>query len=78
MNQQSGFLKTIIIIVIALIILGYFGVNITNIINSPMVQTNLAWLWNGILWIWSIISVPFIWLWNLFKTLLNAGLGTTF
>ena len=76
--QNKGLLKTIIIIVIALIVLGYFGVNIQNVMNMPFVQNNLAWLWNILVWIWNVISAPIMYLWNIFKTLLNAGLGTSF
>lgn len=78
MDNQNGFFKIILIIVIALIILGAFNININTVLTSPAVASNLAWVWNGLLYIWSIISAPIIWLWNLFKTLLNAGLGTTF
>ena len=78
MKDQRGLIKEILIIVIALIILGYFGFNITTILSSSVVQTNLAWFWNLLMTIWSWISAPLIYIWNLFKTLLNAGFGTSF
>ncbi|MFH1232524.1 MAG: hypothetical protein V1651_01510 [Patescibacteria group bacterium] len=64
---KKGFIKTIIIIVIMLIVLGYFGFNIEDIVNEPLVQKNLHAFWNFILKIWSnYLSVPIMWFWNTF------------
>jgi len=70
----------IIVIIIALIILGYFGFNIVDVLNSPNVQANLNWAWNIVLIIWSYISAPIVWLWNTFVVgilwnLIQAGLN---
>ena len=46
---KRGLIKTIIIIVIALIVLGYFGFNIEDILKSQNVQANLNAFWNFIL-----------------------------
>lgn len=77
MNDQRGLIKEILIIVIALIILGYFGFNITTILSSSVVQTNLAWFWNLLMTIWSWIVTPLTYLWHLFLTLLHAGVNST-
>ncbi len=69
MNKKynGGLIKAIIIIVIALIILGFvFHINIVDVLNSPDVQANLNWIWNVILTIWSWISAPIIFVWNTF------------
>lgn len=42
-NNQQGFLKIIIIIVIALVVLGYYNVDVRKVVNSPMVRENLAY-----------------------------------
>ena len=76
-KDQRGLIKEILIIVVALVILGALGFNIQNVVHSPMVQSNLSWFWNILLWIWSIIASPIIWLWNLFLTLLHAGVSST-
>ena len=74
MKDQRGLVKEILIVVIVLIILGYFfNININTVLSSATVQANLAWFWNILLYIWSLISSPVIWLWNLFLTLLKAG-----
>ena len=79
MNTNKGLIEMIIIIIIALIILGYFGFNIGNVLSSPNVQANLSWAWNVVLTIWSYISAPIVWLWNTFVLgliwpLLQAGI----
>ncbi len=74
-NYQKGFIKEILIIIIILIVLGYFGFNINNIISSGTVQTNLQWLWNILLTIWSWISAPIIYLWHLAVSLFQAGVN---
>ncbi len=54
----------VIIIILILIVLGYFGININNVIHSQPVQANLSWLWNILVTIWSWISGPVMWIWN--------------
>jgi hypothetical protein len=56
-NSQKGIITVIILIVVALIILGYFGFDLRRIVESPQVQENLTYAWN-------LIKVPFLWLWN--------------
>ncbi len=45
MNMRSGFITAILLIVAALIILGYFKINIQTIVSSPDVQANLQYAW---------------------------------
>jgi len=78
---KQGLIKTIIVIVIALIILGYFGFNIGDIIGGPTVQSNLHTAWSFISNIWThYLSIPFTFVWDkivvgiLWKTL-QAGLS---
>ena len=64
-NKKRGFIKMIIIIVIALIVLGALGFNIKDIMNSDMVQSNLHYAWNLALMIWNnLLATPAIWIWN--------------
>ena len=81
MHYKKGLVKTIIIIVIALIVLGYFGFNVTDIINGPTVQANLHAAWDFILKLWNnFLSVPFMFVWNkivigILWKLIQAGLA---
>jgi len=57
---RGGFLKIILLIVIALIVLGFFGYNLRDILNSEGVRGNLAYGWEMALkawnWIWDTLS----------------------
>lgn len=64
-NRTKGFLQIIIIIVIALIILGYFSINVADIMASPVVQNNLSYAWNLAKDLWgTYLSGPASWVWN--------------
>ena len=86
---QAGIIKMIVIIVIALIVLGYFGYNLREIINSPDVSENLSYsgglltkLWDNFLvapatWIWDNIIIDIVWngLQSLLQLSKNGGGG---
>ncbi|MFC1720875.1 hypothetical protein ACFL0K_01330 [Patescibacteria group bacterium] len=64
-NTQGGLIKTIIIIIIAVIILGYFGFDLRSIMESEPVQKNLSYVWNFIVNIWdNYLQRPALYLWN--------------
>jgi hypothetical protein len=44
-SAHSGFITTLLIILAALIILGYFKINLQQIFSSPDVQANLQYAW---------------------------------
>lgn len=53
-NKQTGFIKTILLIIIALVILKYaFGINLSDIINNQITQD-----------IWGIIKQILLLLWQ--------------
>ena len=81
-NKQGGLIKIIIIIIIAIAILSWYGVDIKDFFNSPQVQKNFDYIWNFITDIWSnYIQGPAsklwgIWLqyiWNPFMDMLKKG-----
>ena len=64
-NGTRGFIKLIILIVIGLIILGYFGLNIKDILASPVVKENLAYAWEVAKHVWDTwLKGPAIWVWE--------------
>ena len=64
---NKGLIREILIIIIALIILGYvFHISIIDILNAPQVQSNLHWAWNIVTTVWSWISAPIMYIWNNF------------
>lgn len=65
LNQKSGFVKIILIIVIALIIVGYFGLDVQEILASPVVQKNLTYAWDLAKNVWNnYLSNPATWVWE--------------
>lgn len=60
---NRGFVKMILLIVIALIVLGFFGYNLRDIVNSPTVHENLVYVWDLLVKIWNaVIVTPFNWI----------------
>ena len=64
---KKGLIKTVLIIVVALIVLGYFGFNITDIIKTPTVQANLNSAWGFVVNLWNTyLGGPFNYIWDHF------------
>lgn len=59
-NQTRGFIKTVIIIVVAIIILSYYGVDLKNIFTSNQVQSNLEYVWSLVVAGWEVL-IEYIW-----------------
>jgi hypothetical protein len=57
---NQGLIGTIVLIIVALIILGYFQISFESIIMSPVVQENLKFAWHvfvqGLVTIWGWIT----------------------
>ncbi len=62
-SREGGLIKMILLIVIALIVLGFFGYNLREIIDSPTVKGNLSYVWNAALlvlnWVWGVLVSAF-------------------
>lgn len=66
-KENKGFIKTVILIVIALIVLGYFGFDVENIIKSERVQGNLNYVWGMVAKFWNLyLAAPVIFVWDKF------------
>jgi hypothetical protein len=58
-NRQRGIVRTIIIVVIALLVISYYGINIQQVANSPTAQSNFSYVWNGVTYVWNtFLKVP--------------------
>ena len=65
MNKDKGFVKLIIIIVIALIVLGYFGFDIKKAIESPVARTNIEYAKDATVYVWNkYLKGPVTYLWK--------------
>jgi hypothetical protein len=73
MKNQQGFIRWIILIIIAVIVLGYYGFDIKKAIEAPTTQNNLTYvqqvasnIWHGYLerpvtYLWNEIFLKLIW-----------------
>lgn len=68
MNLQTnskGFIKLILLVIVGLIVLGYFGLNIKDILASPIVKENLAYVWELVKHVWNTwLAAPAHWIWE--------------
>jgi hypothetical protein len=65
MKKDQGFIKWIILIVIALIILGYFGFNLRDAVEAPATRDNLSFFKDILLSVWNnILKVPALFVWE--------------
>ena len=51
-------IKYIFYIIIIVLILSYLGFDLKTFINSDQTQSNLHYLWDGILWLWESFLKP--------------------
>lgn len=70
---KRGLIKMIVIIVVALLIISYFGINIRALVSAPTTQDNFSYvattsvsIWNNYLkapttYVWNKIFVELIW-----------------
>ena len=65
-GNRGGFIKVVILIVIVLIVLGYYGFNLKDALDSGTIKENLATFWGWIVTGWN-------WLVNLIKGLLGQN-----
>ena len=68
-TTNRGIVSTIVIIVIALLVLSYYGFNIRNTVESPTTQSNFSYVWGGVEYTWdTYLKVPATYLYNFFIT----------
>lgn len=70
---DGGFIRAILLIIVALLILSYFGLNIREIVNSPAGRDNFSYtqelmikVWEGYLkkpvsYVWNDVFIELIW-----------------
>ena len=77
-SGERGLIKMILVIIVALLIISYFGINIRALVNSPTTQDNVSYVWNGTIYIWDhFLKGPVTYLWKIFidlvwKSALNS------
>ena len=67
MKSNQGLIKLLILILIALIVLGYYGISIRNAVQNPTTEDNISYVWNGTVYVWdAYLKAPAGYLWNIF------------
>jgi len=65
MKNQTGFIKLIILIIIVIFILSYFGINLRSIVDSETFQNNLNYAWESVKYVWhTYLADPARYLWD--------------
>ncbi len=60
-------IKIILIIIVAVVVLGYFNIDLRSVWNSETVQNNLGFIWNGTKTIWNdYLKEPATFVWGAF------------
>lgn len=67
MKGNRGLIYFLILLLIALIILGYYGISVRQAVQNPTTQDNISYTWNGAVYVWdTYLKVPAAYLWNIF------------
>jgi len=67
MKTDQGFIKWIIIVLIAIIVLGYYGFDIRKAIEAPATQNNLTYVQQVVSNVWhNYLEKPVKYLWGIF------------
>src|SRR5258706_14284833 len=68
-ETNRGLVKAIILIVIALLIISYFGINLRSLAGAPTTQSNFGYAKEVVLNVWnSFLKRPVLLAWNIFAT----------
>jgi cell division protein FtsB len=63
--HNKGLIRTIVLVVIALLILSYFGFNLRNLVDSPNTQDNFNVAISFVIDVWNdYLKTPAMYLWN--------------
>ncbi len=73
-RSGGGFIKLILLIVIALVVLGFFGYDIRDILSAPKVHDNLTYVWGLVAKLWNnFLAEPIQWVWERITTLISKS-----
>ena len=65
--RNRGIVGIVVILVIALLILSYYGISIRQTVQSPAGQDNFSYVWGGIEYVWdTYLKAPLTYLYNLY------------
>lgn len=76
-KKESGLsvIGIILLVVIGIFILSYFGISVQDNVENPTTQGNLSYVWGGVMHVWdTYLEGPILYFWNnIFIALLWNG-----
>lgn len=64
-NKNNGLIRTILIILIAILALSYFGIDIKGLVEAPRTQQNVGYVTGWVMYVWTnYLEKPYDYLWN--------------
>lgn len=64
-NGERGFIKSILIVIVILLILSYYGFNLREVAESPTTQSNFSYVMEFLSYTWThYLQGPAVWVWN--------------
>ena len=64
-NKQSGLVRTILIIIVAILIISYFGIDIKGLVEAPGTQNNIGYVVGWVMYVWTnYLEKPYNYLWH--------------
>ncbi len=71
MIGNQGLIKMVILFILGIIVLGYFGISIKAVMQKETVHDNLSYVWDLTKYVWErYLATPASYLWNIFYNLL--------
>ncbi len=68
-NKQRGIVRTVILIIIALLVVSYFGINLRQLATSPTSESNFSYVWGSVTYVWdTYLKTPATEVYDLFIT----------
>ena len=65
LNPQSGFIQWVVLIIIVLLILSFFGFNLRALLDDEQTQDNFSVVWEWVVRIWDdYLKEPAQWIWE--------------
>jgi hypothetical protein len=70
-NQGIGLIGFLILLIIGIIVLGYFGISLRTIFGGGTTRDNLNYAWQMVKYTWdNYLSVPAYYCWSIFYNLM--------
>jgi len=64
-QNNRGLVKLILVILIGVVALSYFGFNLRAIVEAPQTQENLSYVWGLVTTVWNnYLAKPALYLWR--------------